>query len=119
VFGSKLIYRNLLAYPSTRHDIAQQINKVKETGIQHVFVISFSSYLERLLQEAVQAGITGEGYFWLLGMSTSCFDHVNVHPESPMAAAIQGFGVIPEFGAKPATPGYQRFVNCQCLEQTG
>jgi hypothetical protein len=100
-----------LAFPPDPADIKIQLQKVKETGIRHVFLVIFSSYIEMVMSEAFRIGITGNGYFWLLGISTSFFENANLVEGSDLAKAIQGMGVLPEFGAKPNSAGYDRFVD--------
>ncbi|CAB9500603.1 Metabotropic glutamate receptor 4 [Seminavis robusta] len=106
-----------IAFPPDPKDIQQQLSKVKQNGVRHVLMVFFSDHLDPVMRQAVELGIAGQdadGYFWMLGISTSYFGnlHLNMTDESDaaLAHAIQGMAVLPEFGAKPNSPGYDRFA---------
>lgn len=85
-----------LAYPPDPYDIQKQLERVKATGIRHVFMIVFSSYLEDVLTEAARQGIVGDDYFWLLGISTTFFENLDIEEGSDLARAVEGMGILPE-----------------------
>lgn len=97
-----------LDFPPNEENIQQAIYNVKETGYRHIFLIVFSSYIEQVMLAAQAQGMTGPDYAYLLGISTSFFDDAKYPAQ--LANAFQGMAVLPEFGAKPRTAGYDRFV---------
>ena len=136
-----------LAFPPDVEDVRRQLRKLKSTGMRHVLLVAFTSYIEDVMVEAYRMGIAGSGgggggddgddcdggkdeggeggddencrrdgngeYFWMLGMSTTHFDGLNVKKDSEIARAVTGMGVLPEFGSKPKgnSPGYGRFLD--------
>mmetsp|Transcript_12386 Transcript_12386/g.23129 ORF Transcript_12386/g.23129 Transcript_12386/m.23129 type:complete len:688 (+) Transcript_12386:209-2272(+) len=104
-----------LAFPPDDNDIANQLEKLQQTGIRHVLLVVFSSHLKPLLHQATAQYLTGPDYFWMVGISTSFFDDLsfdtaNNATEAALARTMQGMAILPEFGATPDSPGYHRFV---------
>jgi ABC-type branched-subunit amino acid transport system substrate-binding protein len=97
-----------LAFPPDPENIKQVVKNVKETGYRHIYLIVFSSFIESVMLEAYGQGITGPDFSYLLGISTSFFDDATYTAEQ--AKAFEGMAILPEFGAKPRTDGYDRFV---------
>ena len=105
-----------LAFPPDPHDVQQQLLQLQATGVRHILMVVFSSHLELLLTQATELQIMGPNYFWMTGISTTYFNNLQFDnaaenaTQAALASAIQGMAILPEFGAKPNSDGYHRFL---------
>mmetsp|Transcript_105 Transcript_105/g.187 ORF Transcript_105/g.187 Transcript_105/m.187 type:complete len:625 (-) Transcript_105:1340-3214(-) len=91
--------------------VRQVVTKIKNNGARYVFaVILAEEPIVKILEEAVRQGVAGPGYVWALNLAER-FNGLSIDKDSPLAVAFDGLAVIPEFGGKPDTLPYERYLH--------
>ena len=112
VRGIPFSYSNAILNPE---EINLAVKTLAESGFRIFFGVFYDEHYEIVMKAAIEYGIAGPGYVWILGdgVSETLLNNKSYAADSPLAIASQGVGILKAEGGRETTEGntgYDRFV---------
>jgi len=112
VRGSPFSYNDAILNPE---EINLAVKTLAESGFRVFFGVFYDEHYEIVMNAAIEYGIAGPGYVWILGdgVSDTLLNNKSYAADSPMAIASQGVGILKAEGGRETAEGntgYDRFV---------
>lgn len=102
-----------ISYSPSDEEVLEAINKLKNTQYTYFFGILFSEDIDRIMTEAFNQGIAGDGiHQWLFSDGLGSYIGSKQFEEgSPLAKAFRGTGVLSAVGGIPGIESYDKLVS--------
>ena len=112
VRGSPFSYNNAIQNPE---EINLAVKALAESGFRVFFGVFYDEHYEIVMKAAIEFGIAGPGYVWILGdgVSETLLNDKAFPADSALAIASQGVGILKAEGDRQTAEGntgYDRFV---------